>query len=287
MTVRELLDELRVEYLETGHHHCRPGWLQIKVCPFCGSEKYHLGFCIAANYFNCWKCSHHSVYSVFLELGASKKAIFEALKDTDRTVELDQRVRKGLKEPKGRGELLTAHIAYLRSRDLDPEEISRTWQIEGIGLAARLGWRIYIPIIHKGARVSWTTRAIGDKIPLRYISASAEEEAVNHKKVVYGADYCGHTCVIVEGPVDAWKIGPGAGALFGTTYSPAQVRRLARFPYRYVCFDSSKEAQAQAGQLAGELSCFPGVTCNIVLDAKDPGEASKREIAQLRRATKL
>jgi hypothetical protein len=141
--------------------------------------------------------------------------------------------------------------------------------------------------MRRGAQVSWTTRAIGDRVEQRYISASAEEESVNIKHCVYGRDLCHHSVVIVEGPADAWAVGPGAGALFGTAFSQAQVNSLIDIPHRIVCFDSSPDAQARAEELAHQLSCFPGVTENAILDAKDPGCASAKEIALLRKIALL
>lgn len=149
-----------------------------------------------------------------------------------------------------------------------------------------LSWRIYIPILWKGRRVSWTSRAIGN-VSQRYYSASADQEEINHKHLVYGMDFCRSSIVIVEGPADVWAIGPGAGALFGTAFTPAQIRKLIDIPYRYICFDSSPDAQREATKLAEALSVFPGVTENLLLDAKDPGEASSKELNSIRRHAKL
>lgn len=286
MTIEEIFDDLGVAYKRAGeHHHARPGWLQIKECPFCHSSNYHLGWNLQSNYAACWKCGGHYGPQVLEALGIPKtkaRLLFPQL-DT-RTEENRERSRVSLLEPSGRGPLQRSHREYLESRGFDPDEIIRLWRVEGIGLHTNLAWRLYIPIIHHDQRVSWTARAIGSRVGQRYISASAEEEVMNHKELLYGSDYCSHTIIIVEGPTDVWNIGPGAGGLFGTAFTPAQVRRLIEIPKRLVCFDSEPEAQARAIELANQLSCFPGVTENIVLDATDPGSASKKEIRLLRRA---
>lgn len=289
MTIEEALDTLKVPYLESGHHHCRPGWIQLD-CPLCGKDsgKFHLGFNTSSLYFNCWRCGGLWAGKVFEAMGLGReKARDLARALTPGAADKRERTRISLQEPAGRGPLLPAHKAYLEGRGFDPEVVENIWKVEGIGISRRLGWRLYIPINHRNVRVSWTTRAIGDRVEQRYISASAEEEAVNHKELVYGLDYCNHSVVICEGPIDAWKIGPGAGALFGTAFSIAQVRKLVKVPMRYVCFDSSKEAQKKASDLAAQLSIFPGITENIVLDAKDPGEASPKEIRLLRKVARL
>jgi hypothetical protein len=197
------------------------------------------------------------------------------------------KVQGHLKAPVGIEPLSGPHNRYLRDRSFDPAEIARLWQVQGIGIASRLSWRLFIPIMHQGEMVSWTTRSIGQHVAQRYISASAEEEKINHKHLVYGQDYCHHSIVVVEGPTDAWRVGLGAGALFGTGFTTAQVKKIVRHPFRYIVFDSSMEAQARAGELADQLSAFPGRTEVICLDAKDPGCASEREIRRLRKVARL
>lgn len=283
MNIRELLDSLGVEYKEAGHHHCREGWLQVRTCPFCGSNNYHLGIHLSGRFAACWRCHGHSIFAVLQKLGVPRSEV-EKLSRGAAPVATK---REGLKEPAGRGPLLPAHVHYLKARGFDPDELVRLWQIEGIGLAAQLKWRIYIPIIYKGARVSWTTRAIGERVAQRYVSAGPKEEAIAHKKILYGLDYCLHSVVVCEGPSDVWAVGPGAVATFGLAFTTVQVRLLASVPYRFVCFDSSRDAQLRARQLACLLSCLPGSTQVVELDAEDPGSASQRELKRLRRAARL
>lgn len=284
MTIQELLQEHRVEFLEFGHHHNREGWLQIHVCPFCGSDRYHLGYNIGSNYASCWRCGHHSAWSLFRKLGLP----VDATKHLHRSQPTARTEHHGtLKEPAGRGPLLSRHKDYLRSRGLDPGEATTLWRAEGIGIAARLSWRIYIPVIARGKTVSWTTRAIGERVEQRYISASPSEEQVPHKRTLYGLDYVRDTAIVTEGPLDVWNVGPGAVATFGLVLTPAQLKALANIPRRFICFDNEPKAQQRARELAGQLSCQPGSTWICCVDAEDPGSASRREVRHLRRATGL
>jgi len=290
-TIQEMFSELGVEYVESGHRHARPGWINID-CPFCGrdSKKFHMGFNLNLHFFHCWRCRSHHPAKVLRALGvASESRAKEILRGLGSVAPLQrERSRETLKEPDGRGPLLSAHRRYLRERGFEPEIIQSIWKIEGIGIETRrLAWRIYIPIYYQGRKVSWTSRAIGAEVEQRYLSASAADEVVNHKSIVYGADLCRQSIVICEGPLDAWAIGPGAGSLFGTAFSDAQVAELVRFPYRYVCFDASLPAQSEARKLCAQLATFPGVTENLILDAKDPAEASEKELNQLRRIARL
>lgn len=292
MKIQELLTELRIDFKEAGeHHHARPGWIQIRHCPFCRSENYHLGWNVEINYASCWRCGGHRADKVLFALGVGREKVQEILRYVEpERLRSRERSRISLLEPKEKGPISNIHRLYLLRRGFSMKQISQLaelWQVEGTRQAPKLGWRIYIPILYRGQRVSWTTRAVGDRVAQRYISASAEEEVINHKELVYGFDFCHHSIVICEGPLDAWKVGPGAGALFGTTFSAAQVKKLIKIPRRFVCFDSSPEAQRKAKDLANQLAGFPGITENILIDAKDPGEASSKEIKLIRKVARL
>ena len=288
MQADELLDEFKITYLRSGHHHTRTGWLQIKECRFCGSDNYHLGLNLSGNYCVCWRCGGHSLWNVLASFGVPAGRIKSALSSLG-TISQSKRVYGAarLQEPRFRGALLKAHKHYLRERGFNVSKIETLWQLEGIGIHPQLAWRIYIPIHCRGERTSWTTRAIGSRVTQRYISAAADQESIPHKQSVYGLDFCRGAIVICEGPTDAWAIGPGAGALFGTAFTPAQVLLLADVPRRFICFDSAPEAQNKAKSLAGQLACFGGVTESLLIDAKDPGSASKKEIAAIRRCAGL
>lgn len=285
MEFKEILREFNIHF-ETEGRYSRPGWLQFQ-CPFCmtGSDpnKLYMGFNIAFGYCNCWRCGKHSVTSVLVQAAgmsyASAKKIVEDL-DLDKTTATIKRTGK-LVLPKGIGELLPVHRKYLRKRGFEPTQLSRLWNVGGIGLAGRLAWRLYIPIYLHGEQVSWTTRSIR-KDGMRYISAGLDEESYPHKRLLYGEEYCRHAVIVHEGPTDVWRTGPGAVATMGTGISRGQVRRLSRYLTRAVCFDNEPEAQQRARRLCNELQSFPGETFNVILDAKDAASAEDSEIWELR-----
>jgi len=288
MTLVEVLKEARLAYAEEGHHHhARPGWVQLRDCPWCNSQSYHLGINLRSRACACWRCGAQSSYATLLKLGVDPALVRQALAGRQWT-RPDVITLTKLREPRGRVPLLPAHVRYLRQRKLDPEEIADHWNVQGIGPdGGRLCWRLYIPVRDNGQTMSWTTRAIGNSSQ-RYLSASPEQDGgANIKNLVYGLSKCQLSTVIVEGPVDAWKVGPGAAALFGTAFTPAQVEQLAAIPYRFICFDNEPQAQRKALELCRTLALFPGETSNIILDAADPGEATSAEIALLRKTARL
>jgi hypothetical protein len=295
MTLTEILDELDIRYIEadSGHHHSREGWLQ-SDCPFCSpdSNRWLLGINLAYGFANCWQCGRHSLYETLREsANVPTYTIRELLGDLERIPGArKERIKGTLRLPKGIMPIQKAHRDYLRSRHLDPDKIEKLWNIQGIGIAAELAWRLFIPIHYQGDMVSWTTRSISDKHKTRYRSAKLTEEKLPHKSLLYGEDYCRHSIVVVEGPIDAWSIGPGCTATCGTGLAGnSQLSKIAKYPVRAICFDSEPTAQHRALQLVRELEPFPGRTVNLTLDSgKDANEClqtseGRREIRRIQR----
>ncbi len=287
MNLVEVLDELHIPHASADEsHHVTSAWYGID-CPSCSpnSGRYKLG--INANgYASCWSCGRLKLTDVLIELSGEPYHIIRKLLDglPREHIRREERPRGKLVLPPCLGPLLKPHRQYLKGRGFDPDELQRLWGLQGIGLAPRLAWRVFLPIHHKGEVVSWTTRAIVDDVERRYVNAKTEEEVISAKSVVMGLDYVRHAAVVVEGPMDAYRIGPGTVATMGVSYSQAQVRLLSKIPVRVIVFDSETKAQQRAKTLCNDLSAFPGKTVRIELDSADPGEASKREVRLLRKA---
>jgi len=288
MKFTDILKQLDIPFKTEGHHHCRPGWIQLD-CPFCGkgSQKWHLGYSLEMNYLNCWRCGSHPLTTTLVEITGQPFAECKKLLQQIETVKVKKKKAKGkLIIPKGVEALSRPHKSYLKKRGFIPTELELLWKIQGIGITSKLSWRIFIPIFYHGKMVSWTTRSISNwagNLP-RYFSASAKEESMPHKSLLYGEDnVISQTIIITEGPFDVWKIGPGAVATLGTGYSKEQLIKMTNYHKRIICFDSDTEAQRRARKLGDDLSAFPGTTFNVLLDAKDAGSANRKQIERLRK----
>ena len=284
MKFTELLSQLNIEFRTEGKH-CRPGWINID-CPWCekNSRKFHLGYSLQDHYLNCWKCGYKRPIEVLMEITGKPFYECKKLLGDIRPVTIHKKKTDGrLLLPRGRGPLKRPHQLYLRDRGFDPLELEKLWRIQGIGIAGKLPWRIFIPIIYHGKVVSWTTRSIAsNKAIPRYVSASLKQESMPHKSLLYGEDYANQTIIITEGPFDVWRIGPGAVATLGVGYSNDQVIKMTKYQKRVICFDSDDNAQRRAKILCDGLSVFPGETYNVCLDSKDAADASRGEIEMLR-----
>lgn len=288
MNVPDLLDKLGVSYRRGGETpHVTRGWVGV-VCPFCGSGTGNYGMGINLSHLNCscWKCGPCRLIDLLhAATDVPKSQLFPLFKDLDKSADFGKiKVRGKLTLPKDLGPLRKAHRQYLRSRGFDPKVLVRLWGIGGIGPFGGRGmaWRVFIPIHYRGEIVSWTTRAISDKVSKRYFSAKPEQERISHKTLLYGEDYCRNSVIVVEGPTDVWRIGPGAVCTFGTGIRPAQLKRVAEFPTRAVCFDKDRIAQGRAEEVVSVLEVFDGDTFKVTIPEADPGSASPQTARRLR-----
>lgn len=285
------LEQNHIPYRVAGeHHHAREGWVQID-CPYCSpsSGRFRLGINVGKFYANCWACGWVNIWKVLQEITGLPASSVPKFSRERRFVLSEGRgggVGKRVKIPLGVGPLRRAHVDYLRSRGFDPGEIVRLWGVRGIGVAPRLSWRLWIPVHYEGKVVSWTTRSVrsGDAGGSRYISASRSEEAVPLKNLLYGEDYCRNVAIVVEGPMDVWRVGPGAVGLFGIAYTEEQLYKISKYPLRVIALDNEREAQSVARRMARQLRSYPGETVVVCLEsAKDWAEADREEVEQLRK----
>lgn len=280
----DLLDHLSIRYSTTSGHG-REGWLQID-CPFCGSNtgKWHMGINEAGGYSNCWRCGYHSVVETLCEAtNRETREILALLTNIQKTIPKAAEKKTGkLVIPKNVENMKPPHRRYLKGRGYDPDTIVNLWGVRGISISSRLSWRLWIPITYQHEVVSWTTRTIGQN-KSRYISADTQEEAINHKHLLYGEDMAHHAIIIVEGPTDVWRIGPGAVALLGLIWSSKQIQRMKQYPVRVVCFDNEHLGRRAARKLSNILSVFPGETYEVTLSGTDPASSPDKEIRELQK----
>lgn len=287
-SLESLLSEYGVPIAPASHHHATSKFVQVD-CPFCspGTGRYRMGLHRVFLYASCWTCGKHDTLDTLelltrgprgelIELVQSLRRNREYIPDPDRPP-------GKLVLPAGLGPLKRIHRNYLSDRGFDPNQLERLWGLQGIGQSdPGTAWRVFIPAVYRGETVSWTSRKIVDGEP-RYWNAREDQEKIPLKSILLGGDYVRNSVVIVEGYFGVARIGPGAVATMGVLVTRAQVSKLARIPHRWVCFDPDEPGQERAHWLCNQLKVYPGRTHNIVVDAEDPGECSRKEVALIRR----
>jgi len=170
---------------------------------------------------------------------------------------------------------------YLEGRGFDLDYLQEVWGMQATGNFSNYPRRAFIPIYNGRRPVSWTARAALDQTP-RYQTAQSREKCFHEKHLLFGNQFVRDTAIVCEGPLSAIRVGRGATATFGLSYTAEQVLWLADVWNRVIVLDNSPPAQRRARELAEKLSGFPGKTTLVNLDAPDPGESSDSEIAELR-----
>jgi len=282
-----------------GNKHYREGWINTH-CPFCtGSRNFHLGYNLTNDYFYCWRCGWKPQITALAEVLNISEHKVRALLSTykvhrafseraDATIS-GRPIRTRL--PKKTRPLSRSHEAYLRSRGFNPNELVEMWGLKGTDHTAepRWRWRIIIPIYFERNLVSYTTRSIGNR-PDKYRACPKNQEQIHHKNLLYGWDgpiggthIVGPTAIVVEGPADVWRIGPGALAIFGDQVSSAQIALLKKFRRLFIMLDGDEAGKAAGEKLAWRMSGLGVDTKQVILpNGKDPGELSKHEVVEIR-----
>lgn len=287
MRITDYLDELRVDYRRFGESkHVTENWIGA-VCPYCGTGtgNYGLGINLRTGSCSCWRCGPHSLSSALAEITGLPVAKLRAdLKGVEHLRRGPVEVTGKLELPAGIEDLGPAHRRYLAGRGFDPDEIAAVWKVQGIGVAAKLQWRLFVPIHRDRDVVSWTTRVITDDGPHtdRYRGAKRTQEAIAKHRLLYGEDLARHAVVVTEGPTDCWAIGPGAICTCGVGFSHAQMARISRFPNVAICFDGEPAAQRRARVLADQLAVLGCDVSVVRLRAKDAAVAMLTDPGELR-----
>ena len=151
-------------------------------------------------------------------------------------------------------------VAYLRQRNFDPAALWETWQVQFCELSVSAqpnpSRRLVIPIYDAEQRLAgWQARYVGecpDSVP-KYLSCKGMKKS----QLLYGLPEARSTTgpvVIVEGPTDVWRLGPGAVALFGKDMSLHQQELLDQhLPGRPVVVFLDRDAQDKAAELQSTL----------------------------------
>lgn len=275
--------------LESGHHHCVEGWVQTH-CPFCGdgSHGWHLGFSIEHGNMNCWKCGKHTAWEwlkAILPPGAGSRVgmLLKKYKSNVQIIATKKIVTRGrnAKAPIGLKELSKKHKAYLYNRNFDSDYLESEWGLKGSKhLSMDWNWRIVAPIRDIDNRiVAYTGRTLSSSVKPRWKMTKDSEMSTDPKKLIYGIEKVNPDkgVLIVEGPSDVWRMGPGAVGLLGIDWQVEQAGLLRQFKRRFILFDNQDVAQKRAEELGRWFAGLPGETEIITGIKSDPGDLNPAE----------
>ncbi len=302
LDVVSLLGNMGVDYRLSGKN-VSAGWVNMN-CPYCYDAGHHLGINLTSKMFSCWICRESGSILKFVQraAGLNKKDAIRLIKKflTGKVVEYEYQSSSNkrddvtlpshiLKSP------LPIHTNYLRERGFKPKElesffgISYTGQISKYRSSERVvdfKYRIIIPIFINNKLVNFTARDVTEKAEEKYKNCPTDDTLITTKDCIYGYDnVIDGIAVIVEGPTDVWRLGPGAIGLFGIKYTKHQLNLLYQKQLKkaVVFFDNEPTAQKIAEKLAKEIGSFvPDVSILVPDDdITDPGEMTKKQVREL------
>lgn len=163
------------------------------------------------------------------------------------------------------------HTKYLEGRGFNVEELEFYHGIRYTGMMEKWngvdwGWRVIIPVFdRRNNLVSFQGRALFKQQDPRYLFPPKERQIRDCKTLLYGAELCGNNkdLLVVEGVMDAWKLGAGAVCTFGSSVTNAQVLEMANWRRVFIAFDNEPAAIEHARDVAKQLSSL-GVEAYIV-----------------------
>lgn len=299
-----LLDSLGIECWTPPAKNVAKDCVNIRCpCPGCQDRSNHGGFNTVTGTYRCWKCkgtyaAQALAWAAHITIDEAHRRIAQYTTGENIPPERKKPVYAQSLELPG-GPLEEMHRKYLLGRGLDPDFLVRYYDIRGTKLFTKWhdkDWslRIIIPIKdYTGRIVTFQGRTIvKDPNVVRYFACPPQYALANNKHLVYGADLAWHrdTVIAVEGVVDAWKLGPGAVATFGTSMTQEQLVLLAHWKHVIFFFDPEKLAQKHAEEY-GRTLAYLGSDVEMAYedfgtfpngDKRDLGDLSPHEIARIK-----
>ena len=282
------LEDHRIEFSLSGKN-ISSGWLGLP-CPSCEDPSTHMGINIETKAVNCWKCGRGNLQKLIQELLEispirAKKIITiyshglkkdfqhkHPMLPNDQPVIPPYFVR--LKEKNN-----SLVDRFLKKRGIPLSFISQ-YELYWAGNLGPFAGRLIIPVKMYGNIVTFIGRDVTRLAHSPYKNSPKEKSIIPIKSCLYNYDNIiqKDKIIIVEGIIDAWKLGTGAVATFGTQWTREQILLLkTKKPERIIIlFDSEPQAQESAAKLATEIWFCPTET--LFLEGhKDPGELSIEE----------
>lgn len=287
----EYLDDRGIDYATAGHKNVSVGWIGLS-CPFCGDKSTHLGINLESKMFSCFRCGKKggsvSLVQQFDNCSYSR-AIgvvstfvirdFSHIKRKERT-----HASVTMLPNNTSSNFLPIHDKFLTSRKYDRSFLERKYDIMAVGPTCD-DWkfRIVIPVYLNHELVTYVARDTTGKLEVPYKNCPIELCIRQAKHCLYGLDEAKDEIILVEGILDAWRIGTKAVATFGTQVTDEQILLLGekKIKRAFVLFDA--DATKKAESLAYSISSVVPNVEVIQLSEGDPDNLTEDEVWELKR----
>lgn len=244
------------------------------TCPFCNDHSNHCGIFEDTLVFHCWICGASGPIEALLEtlLGIGSREADDLLGNVEsdfKTSSLEQidrlicrEVSKAIEANRGK-EIEWPEYSVPITRDTESLVLDRYLKRRKISLATvilhncrlceagRYMHRMIIPVYFSGKLVSYQAADLTGKAYLKYETAPGK---IND--YLYGYDQVTEEMILVEGILDAWRLGPGACATFGTHITNNQKNLIEDKKLKKLIFCWDSDAYWKAKNQAGWFKPF-------------------------------
>lgn len=288
------LEDKRIDYLTEGPN-VSDGWIEVK-CLWCSDPSFHLGINIESNFMNCWRCSKKgSIVKYVRELencGFSEAVeLMNSYQNFNKSRLIPQTINslkyvRELKTPSQfiEGKKSQAVTDFLHRRGFNPIEMYGKKNIYWGGVLGLMRHRMVLPVLYQRKVVTFVGRALSDKMKPKYINWPDKDSVIPIRQTLFGYDDIipGGSIVVVEGPMDQLKLGPGSVATYGIKWNVEQVSLLREAnPNKiFILYDSEDNAQESAIKLSKQIWFCK---CEVIMleNTNDPGSLTKAEAINL------
>ncbi len=290
-----ILDEYDIDYKESGKN-IGQGWYATETCPFCDGIGYHLGIHKSSKNYSCFICGAKGGLPKLLKtlLGISSIELSELLKKYGGNYVEEKEIQQSSKV------ILPSHLTdlnlnarnYLENRGFQIAHLTKKYSLKMTGLFSKItidGFdyeykhRIFLPIYKNKQLVSFSGRDYTGASTTRYKHAPIQGCITPAASCLYNVDNVTKKQVIlVEGPIDAWKMGDNSIATMGVQTTPVQIQELVNLNLEKLVILFDQGADDQANKLAQTLSPFINKIQVSTLFVGDPGDLSLTDAVKLK-----
>lgn len=286
--------QLDIPYWTSGKNNVE-GCLTIH-CPCCPDDdpdpSRHGNLNPADGSYSCWRCkgSHPSVViarAAHISVQAASDLIRKYTTGVASVKREEVKMANSITLP-GSYTPLDIHRNYLEGRGFDVGELKFYHGIKFTGMMEKwegMNWqfRVIIPVFdRRNNLVSFQGRDVTGKQD-RYLFPPKEKQVRDCKTLLYGAELCGKkdALLVVEGVMDAWKLGAGAVCTFGSSVTQEQVLEMSHWRRVFLAFDNEPAAVQHARDVAKQLSSLGTEAFLVNTDFGLDSEGNVRDVGDL------
>jgi len=305
MDIITFFEDQGIEYWTEGKN-VRRGWVNIQ-CPFCDDSSNHLGISLYNLEVKCWRCGEHTLQKLIAEIAEysrseahiEAKLLQKSLRDSDgrrtgvspiKKKEASSAMTKAVRlPPESSNHFPKIHIEYLEGRGfIRPRGFIKKYKLLSCYTTGRYKFRIIIPIFLNRQIVSFTSKDVTDQQEPPYLNASLQESLISPKWIIYNYDTIiqGADAILVEGPIDVWKLGDGAISILGVEHHEQQILYLMKKEINtlFILFDNDPPGRKAARSLGRIMApVVRDVELIFLKDINDPGALTLSEAELLKR----